>query len=209
MVFDIFDELWLVVSEEDKLPRLTKSPFEETVCPKRMPDDLSNKLDVPVKDTFQCKNSVLPVRRRRPHKVGRMSRRWSELDDIFLTGIVMDTYRRRHSLKPYRGEKGLKRSASKGETLVWQGIHQRYEVARRRYFMLTGRGLRPRSLKALQKRWKLTNRTRENAVDATGCFLHHLPLSKKYEKQWEENYNYDNLLTCPEEQFKIKVGTKK
>ena len=30
---------------------------------------------------------------------------WRAVEDVFLTGIVMDTYRRRHSLKPLRGEK--------------------------------------------------------------------------------------------------------
>ena len=138
MVFDIFDELWLVVSEEDKLSNLIESPSKETVFPKGESCDLPKKLGALAKDTFQRKNVTLPIHRKKPDKLGRMCRRWSETDDVFLTGIVMDTYRRRHSLKPYRGEKGSKRAALRRETLVWQGIHQRYEVARKRYLMLTG-----------------------------------------------------------------------
>ena len=35
----------------------------------------------------------------------RQTQRWTPIDEAFLTGIVMETYRRRHSLKPFRNEK--------------------------------------------------------------------------------------------------------
>ena len=58
------------------------------------------------------------------------TQRWPPIDEAFLTGIVMETYYRRHSLKPFRNEKKVELRHAKGETVVWKGIHQRYEVAR-------------------------------------------------------------------------------
>ena len=83
------------------------------------------------------------------------SRTWCEIDEAFLTGIVMDTYRRRHSLKPFLRETQC-RSALMGSnnTLVWKGIKQRYDVARHRHKFLTGHVIVERTVKALQRRIK-------------------------------------------------------
>ena len=114
----------------------------------------------------------------------------------------MDTYRRRHSLKPFRGEKQAEKARSNQvELCVWKGIHRRYDTARRRHQVLSGEELGPRTLRALQKRWKLTDKTKENQVDAYGCFLETVPLSARYERIWENYYNVGQLLTCPETDF--------
>ena len=55
---------------------------------------------------------------------------WTKLDEIFLTGIVIKTYRKRHSLKPFRNVEKSEKYLAKSETLVWNRIHRRYEVAR-------------------------------------------------------------------------------
>ena len=127
--------------------------------------------------------------------------RWKAIDEIFLTGIVMDTYRRRHSLKPYFGESRKER----GETQVWKDIQQRFEVARRRHRILTGQTLTPRTALALQKRWKLVDRAKENRRDEFGCFYLQVSSSKRKEMLWDTRYNVKNLLTCPETVFSMCI----
>ena len=127
---------------------------------------------------------------------------WVDIDDIFLTGIVFDTYHRRHSLKPFDAEKDRARAASESvETIVWRHIHRRFEVARRRHEILTGEILASRTPGALQKRWKLKDKCKENKVDEFGCFLVPVPLSKTYEKIWDEDYNVNQIYTCAEVKF--------
>ena len=103
------------------------------------------------------------------------SRTWGEIVEAFLTGIVMDTYRRRHSLKAFLRETQCTRALMRSNnTLAWKGIKQRYDVARYRHKLLTGHVLVERTVKALQKRWKLKEKLKTNQVDKCGCFLENL-----------------------------------
>ena len=110
--------------------------------------------------------------------------RWTEREDIFLTGIILDVYCVRHSLKP--STKGCKKS---GE-LVWQHIHERYNFACKKYSQITGAVLPERTVKALRKRWKDTAISTENEVlvGATNKTM-------EYFKLWDLNYKLKYDLT--------------
>ena len=95
-------------------------------------------------------------------KTTKKQRQWTLLDDAFLTGVVMDTYSRRHSLRLGRREFICDRKAETSNP-VWKGIERRY-VASRRHKTLTSKTLAKRTVRALQKRWKLIDKSQENAV---------------------------------------------
>ena len=65
---------------------------------------------------------------------------WKQTEEILLAGIVMDTCRRNHSLKPIQNVKA-KPEVSNGFNKTWEGIHERYKVALDRYKYLTGEEL--------------------------------------------------------------------
>ena len=117
--------------------------------------------------------------------------RWTEREDIFLTGIVLDMYCLRHSLKPTKAEK-MQCDGNLGETgeLVWREIHDTYQHACDRYFELHGHKTPPRTLKALQKRWTETGHQMYEA-SATA----RLRLTKRYLALWDEYFNRDFKLT--------------
>ena len=97
----------------------------------------------------------------------------------------------------------------KGETVAWKGIHQHYEVARRRYKTLTGYKLARRTVAAIRKRWKLIDRERENLVDEHGCFLLPVCATTRRESEWRDDYNVHQLLTCPEYLFQKYLAATK
>lgn len=140
-------------------------------------------------------------------KKTKKQRHWTLLDDALLTGVVMDTYTRRHSLRLGRREFTCDRKAETSNP-VWKGIERRYNVARRRYNTLTGKTLTKRTVRALQKRWKVVDKSEENAVDPYGCFLVAVSKSKKMEKLWETYLNKGKLLTCTELEFQNYVATQ-
>lgn len=126
------------------------------------------------------------------------SNRWTEREDIFLTGIVLDFYYRRHSLKANAIEKqDAKQNRQSLETLVWTYIHKRYEVACGRYYRMTNEETSKRSAGALQKRWKSSN----NSQSVTQQNLLSMPISKRHERIWDAIYNANYLLTCEEGTF--------
>lgn len=127
--------------------------------------------------------------------------RWQRREDVFLVGVVLDTYYRRHSLKPTKDER---ENAIKNKlninTLVWQIIHGKFEKACRRFQELTGKGSCPRTLRALQKRWKSKSKIicKEESEE---CLV---PPTKRQEREWDAIYNRDFLLTCPEHIYQEK-----
>lgn len=127
--------------------------------------------------------------------------RWIPREDVFLVGCVLDTYYRRHSLKPTRNERddAIKNKVSPN-TLVWQIIHRKFTNACKRYFELTERDSYPRTLRALQKRWKSKSKilnAEENAATL-------VPPTKIHEREWDNIYNRDFLLSCPEARYQLK-----
>ena len=126
-----------------------------------------------------------------------MKTSWETREDIFLAGVVLDMYYRRHSL------------ADDEESVeVWKRIHQRYETANRRYELLYGKMAPKRTVEDLLRRWKDTVRDSDIEVDSEGCFVEQVPLTTKYEQLWDQKYNVDYILTCPEAQFQILLKTK-
>ena len=75
---------------------------------------------------------------------------WKQTEEIFLAGIVMNTYRRNHSLKPIQNVKA-KPEVSNGCNKIWESIHKRYKVALDRHKYLTGEEL-PKKLQLHYRR---------------------------------------------------------
>ena len=73
------------------------------------------------------------------------SSRWLRVEEIILSGCVLDVYYRNHSLRASRSQK-------KGT--VWKKIEEMYNTARERLFIINGQDLPPRTMYSLQKRWK-------------------------------------------------------
>ena len=117
---------------------------------------------------------------------------WTPLENIFLTGIVMDEYYRRHSLKPTAQET----ASANGERIIWQMIHRRYSVACSRHYRLTRQLLPARTLEALAKHWKETGRRSESDQEQ-----YTVPLSKTLEREWDFKYNAFYILSCPDNVF--------
>lgn len=124
--------------------------------------------------------------------------RWQEVEDIFLHGIVLDTYSRRHSLKPFKEE------TKTGETIIWNQVHKRYKTACRRHLALTGESLGDRTVRAIQKRWKHGQHSDKDdiIIDESGCFVNPMPTYKRYQREWDMRYNVNGILSCPEKLFK-------
>lgn len=129
---------------------------------------------------------------------GRGFNRWTELEEIFLSGIVMDMYYRRHSLKPTNQEKeNAKAKGASCDMLVWQEIWNRYNLARKRFEILTGRITAERSVKSLQRHWKETGLKTTNSAEESKT----LPPTKLREKFWDEKYNICSILNCTEDSY--------
>ena len=128
---------------------------------------------------------------------------WKQTEKIFLAGIVMDTYRRNHSLKPIQNVKA-KPEVSNGCNKIWEGIHKRYKVALDRHKYLTGEELPKRTVVALQKRWKVEDKTIETEVDDQGCFLIPVPATRNKEMIWERKFNIGQRYTCSHKLFQTR-----
>ena len=126
---------------------------------------------------------------------------WTPVEEVFLTGIVMDTYRRNHSLKPADSKTSRMKDQTRGYS-IWDGIHQRYYVALQRHHFLTGELLPRRTMSAIRKRWKRRDKTQESQVDDHGCFLVTIPATRDRELVWETEYNVEERYTCPERIFR-------
>lgn len=139
---------------------------------------------------------------------GRGCNRWTEREEVFLSGIVMDVYYRRHSLKPTNVEKTkAKESGSSCDMLVWQQIGARYNTARERFLELTGRRTSERSIKSLQRHWKETGFKTKLTTDEEN---EEMPVTKKRERKWDDVYNLHYFLSCTDEMFeKMKQDEKK
>lgn len=131
---------------------------------------------------------------------GRGSKRWTEREEIFLSGIVMDVYYRRHSLKPTKAEKEEAKNAKLScEMLVWQEIGRRYNLARERFEEIMKKSTAKRTVKSLQRHWKETgSKSKYNeSVDIED----ELPLTKQREIRWDEEYNISFILSGTHEHF--------
>ena len=115
----------------------------------------------------------------------------------------MDTYRRNHSLKPAQKDGA---SMLDGSDSIWDGIFKRYRIALSRHFLLAGQYLPDRTVSALRKRWKDTDKLRETEIDDVGCFLVQASQTKKCEIVWETHYNRGGRYTCPEREFREKYS---
>ena len=114
----------------------------------------------------------------------RQCSRWTRIEDIFLTGIVLDMYCIKHSLKSGKLEDD---TDNRG---VWGNIHDVYDQARLGYNESIKEELPARSLKALQKRWQDTG----NACNKN-CFAA-IRQTKMYYKIWDEKFNRNQVLAC-------------
>lgn len=120
--------------------------------------------------------------------------RWTENEDIFLTGIVMDTFAMRHSLKAKRLDKvESMKSRKTTEKAVWHRILEYYNTANRRFFQLTGKSMRARSVTALRKRWLETGKSSQ--------YIGQMTKTKSYMKIWDNIYNVEMVLTGDESNF--------
>lgn len=124
--------------------------------------------------------------------VNRTSKRWVQHEDVILCGLVMETYYRRHSLKPSQAEKqqaDAKEESS--ESLVWSKIHEQYVTCCRRFTEITGRDCQGRSVRAIQKRWKISGKQADHVTPGGKK----IPITKFHQQLWDFVYNEDNILT--------------
>lgn len=154
-----------------------------------------------------CKRCVKNLEESRTVTVSKLpSMRWSLREDIFLSGIILDVYYRRHSLRPSIVEQAEARTKRLPvETIVWRRIQKRYDLACRRYEKLTKIKSSKRSIRALQKRWKLTGTGNKEALYKGKL----MPRTKYLEKLWDQDYNAEEILTGPEEEFQRMFRQKK
>ena len=131
-------------------------------------------------------------------------KRWTEREEIFLTGIVLDFYYRRHSLKPsIEQSAAAKKSGNKKDKLVWREIQQVYTRACERFDYLYGTQTSSRTPRALQKHWKEMGKRQKEAFERDE---YDVPLTKQRERTFAEEYNVDYILTCSETSFKNKLA---
>ena len=114
------------------------------------------------------------------------SSRWLRVEEILLSGCVLDVYYRNHSLRASRSQK-------KGT--VWKRIEEMYNTARERLFTITGQDLPPRTMYSLQKRWKQSGEMgKVNGANTPS-------VTREYVNLWDVYYNIDNRLLCSKEKF--------
>ena len=155
----------------------------------------------------QCTYNKLFAKASAPSK---KSRRWTEAQDIILTGIVLDVYCQRHSLKPTRKEKTqANEDSAQSDRLVWREIKAYYDRATYRRFVLYGETYPPRSVEALQKRWKETGKENKKnyVIGPESKKRKRQPcLTKIYARIWDEDYNNGDILTCSSNEFAVMLG---
>ena len=135
----------------------------------------------------------------------RQFNRWSETEKIFLTGVVLDVYFRRHSLKPSNEER--RKAVQCGisvKTLVWHEVQRKYLLACMRYGMLTGEELPSRSARALQKHWKDTGKEGKHMSLKARVDEDYEPKTKTRARIWDTVYNRENVLIGSEINFERK-----
>ena len=131
------------------------------------------------------------------------TKRWTEREDVFLTGIVLRFYFRRHSLKPSTKQRNAAmKSGGSQDKLVWREIQQLYERACSRFDYLNGTQTPTRTPRALQKHWKELGQKQKQseAREDEG-----VPLTKIRESTFSDQYNANYILTCSEKQFQRKM----
>ena len=169
---------------------MTTTP--STLAPTPSPSSLSQECPLSTPDLTH-----FPVK---PVRSDAIAGRWSKIEDIFLTGVVLDAYFRRHSLKPSEDEKrhaDTKGISQTGNSLVWFKIHQKYETACERQKTLTGEIFSSRTSSALQKHWKEIGKKRKEELTNEM----RVPKTKQYERIWDDKYNVDGILLGPESKF--------
>ena len=184
--------------------RMYAKPYPQETTIESMADELDLDWNTNGDDTVSVQRlfDLKPTSRKR--KKSRRPR-WTQTEEIFLAGIVMETYRRNHSLKPARNDSA---STLDGNDSIWDEILKRYRIALSRHSLLTGEHLPNRTVSALKKRWKNTNKRRETKVDGDGCFLVQTSQTKIYEAAWDSDYNRGGRYSCPEKEFREKYFQK-
>ena len=135
----------------------------------------------------------------------RQFNRWSETEKIFLTGVVLDVYYRRHSLKPSNDER--RKAVQSGvsvKTLIWHEVQRKYLLACMRYGILTGEELPSRSARALQKHWKDTGKKEKHMSLKAKVDEDYEPKTKTRARIWDTVYNVENVLIGSEINFERK-----
>ena len=143
------------------------------------------------------------VRHTTPSSSCRLSKCWSERENVILCGIVLDTYCSRHSLKPCNDEKRqAKMKGMTAKTLIWNQIQKKYTTACKRIAIIVGQQVRGRTTKALQKRWKDLGKEQRDAYTRNNNYI---SMTKQRFQKWDVVYNRDNLLLGSEENFQKKA----
>lgn len=130
---------------------------------------------------------------------GKGCRLWTELEEVFLVGLVFDALYKRGSLAPSKHERQEKDKC-------WQKLKQKYDVAVSRYAFLTRSSTSTkecftRTKLALLRHFKvLKAQVSEDKSDDE-----EVPFFKKLHLQWDNDYNKQNILCCTDEKFKVIV----
>lgn len=144
-----------------------------------------------------CRSKASPASTSFVSRKHQQHNRWTEREEVFLCGIVIDVYYRRHSLKPGVHERiHAQEQGCESSNLVWQEIQRQYELSADRYRILTGQRTPMRTAKALQKHWKEGGRKEKESCK--NCLI---PLTKARERRFEREFNQDFILTCDENTF--------
>ena len=118
--------------------------------------------------------------------------KWREnVDGVILSGLVMEEFFRRHSLKPTTKElDAVPRGDPRSDKLVWRRITNRYERARLRVLQVYNIYVAPRTLCSLMKKWK------ESAPIKTrkGMWT-----TREQEDAWRYRWNRGDILACDEQ----------
>ena len=160
-----------------------------------------------VTELLETVSDVGRVQHRATSSSCRLSKRWSERENVILCGIVLDTYCSRHSLKPCNDDKRQVRT--KGNpvgTLIWSEIQKKYTKACHRIAIIIGKQAPKRTTKALQNRWKdLGKEQREKSIRSNN----YISVTKQRLRSWDKIYNRDNILLGSEENFHNKAWSCK
>ena len=156
-----------------------------------------------VTELLETVSDVGRVQHRATSSSCRLSKRWSERENVILCGIVLDTYCSRHSLKPCNDEKRQARmKGMTAKTLIWNQIQKKYTTACKRIAIIVGQQVRKRTTKALQKRWKDLGKEQRDAYTRSNNYI---SMTKQRFQKWDVVYNRDNLLLGSEENFQEKA----
>lgn len=117
--------------------------------------------------------------------------KWTTRENVFFSGIALAHYSFRHSFKSKNEEENQH---------VWKNIKRCYDLACKRYYILTGEATGARSLEAMMKHWK------ETAQILPGNTYSCYSQAKLWEMEFNKDYNVGFILTCSDEEFNHAVN---